>query len=91
MTSRISKQCGGNGPALPVGAATEKQDACQPRPGQFTALELFRLGMDTMQIAEALSLNWGREISESMASDMVHNERCSELGLPNQCERRVVA
>lgn len=91
MASLISRQCGSNGPALPVEAATEKQDACQPRPDQFTALEMFRSGMDTVQVAETLSLQWGRKITEALASQMIHEQRSSLMGLPVQYERRVRA
>lgn len=55
----------------------------------MTALELFRTGLDTKQIASALSAHFKREISEAVASRMLHEQRCAEIGLPVTYERHV--
>lgn len=47
-----------------------------------TPLTLFRLGYDTREIAERLS------ISEAAASRQVHEQRSAELRLPVEYERR---
>lgn len=46
-----------------------------------SALELFRLGLDTAQIADRLS------VTEAEASHLVFCERCHERGLPIRYER----
>lgn len=46
-----------------------------------SALSLFRLGHDTREIAERLS------ISEAAASRQIHEQRSLDLGLPVEYER----
>lgn len=48
----------------------------------MTALELFRSGMDTKEIAHKLSVDLGRDISEALASQMVFEQRSEERSLP---------
>lgn len=47
-----------------------------------SALELFRLGLDTVQIAARL------DVTEAEASHLVFCERCHERGLPIRYERQ---
>ena len=47
-----------------------------------SALELFRLGLDTTQIAARLG------VTEAEASHLVFCERCHERGLPIRYERQ---
>jgi hypothetical protein len=46
-----------------------------------SALELFRLGLDTVQIAARLA------ITEADASHLIYCQRCHERGLPIRYER----
>ena len=55
----------------------------------MTALELFRSGLDTKEIAQALTAHFKRYISEAVASRMLHEQRCAERGLAVVYERHV--
>lgn len=46
-----------------------------------SALELFRLGLDTVDVARRLN------ITEAQASELIHCERCHARGLPIRYER----
>lgn len=46
-----------------------------------SALELFRLGLDTVEVARRLA------ITEAEASHLIFCERCHERGLPIHYER----
>lgn len=48
---------------------------------QPSALELFRLGLDTVEVAARLN------ITEAQASHMIYCERCLERGLTINFER----
>lgn len=48
---------------------------------QPSALELFRLGLDTADIARRL------DVTEAQASHLIYCERCHERGLPIRYER----
>lgn len=53
------------------------------------ALDLFRIGLDTKDIARALTAYFKREITEAVASRMLHEQRCAERGLPVDYQRHV--
>lgn len=48
----------------------------------MNALELFRSGLDTAEIAEVLCVN------QSVAEKMLHEQRSASMGLPAQYLRR---
>jgi hypothetical protein len=57
-------------------------DDQKPRRLKPSALDLFRLKLDTVEIAKRLGIH------ESVASRRVYMARCREKGLPIETERR---
>lgn len=51
------------------------------------ALDLFRTGMDTAEIAARLSREYGREVPEYLIYNDLHRTRSAEKGLAVQFER----